>query len=100
MMSGSITTDLVPGKTGSITIPIKRLDAKIRFNIVSGTNTYGNVIFTPRSWRVVRAPKKIMPFSATETDIFNDSSSDFFSLAGIVSKEKAATMAKHSLSIY
>ena len=78
MMSGSITTDLVPGKTGSITIPIKRLDAKIRFNIVSGTNTYGNVIFTPRSWRVVRAPKKIMPFSATETDIFNDSSSDFF----------------------
>lgn len=81
MMSGSVTTDLIPGQTNSITMPLKRIDAKIRFKIVAGSVAAGNeynVTFTPSSWRVCQAPKQVSVFPGTETDLFTDADNDFF----------------------
>lgn len=81
MMSGCVATDLIPGQTTSITVPLKRLDAKIRFKVVSGTQAAGNdydVTFTPKNWRVVQAPKRVSIFPQSDADLFTNLTEDFF----------------------
>ncbi|MEG1983110.1 MAG: fimbrial protein [Alistipes sp.] len=55
---------LSAGVNNNISIPMDRIDAKIRFNITTPTG----VTFTPRDWRVVSVPKSIVVMPNTMTD--------------------------------
>lgn len=56
-MTSGITENVTISANGSAsaTVSLKRVDAKIRFNIT----TPSDVVFTPSDWRVVNVPQKI-----------------------------------------
>ncbi|MEG1864341.1 MAG: FimB/Mfa2 family fimbrial subunit [Alistipes sp.] len=57
---------LTAGQNTAISIPMYRVDAKIRFNIT----TPNGVSFTPQDWRVVAVPKMVSVLPTTITDQF------------------------------
>ncbi|MFA5713269.1 MAG: hypothetical protein WC960_03730 [Bacteroidales bacterium] len=81
MMTGESTLNLDPSSTGTITIPLVRLDAKVHFRVVAGTIAGGNsydVTFIPESWRLVNAPIFINIFPKVEQNLFTSSANNFF----------------------
>ncbi len=53
LMSGTTTADLTANTTNPVSVPLKRVDAKIRFNVT----TAEGVTFTPLDWQVVTVPQ-------------------------------------------
>ncbi|MEG0518284.1 MAG: fimbrial protein [Bacteroidales bacterium] len=81
--NGAISNVTIPTTTNTSTvlgtIKLKKLDSKIQFNIA----TKAGVTFTPRDWRVIKAPKNASLFTSTsdkftkETDYFNTAWANF-----------------------
>lgn len=91
LMTGEVETDLIPGETTKVTLPLKRTDSKITFNVtseaVAGTGI-SDIKFIPGKWRVVNVPAKtyvlqpnVTPSSTLEKDMDATTSQDFFSIA-------------------
>ncbi|MEG2240529.1 MAG: FimB/Mfa2 family fimbrial subunit [Alistipes sp.] len=64
LMCGMLENVTLAGSANTITIPMHRIDAKIRFNITTPTG----VTFTPQDWRVVAVPKTVSVLPNTKTD--------------------------------
>ena len=56
LMSGTTTADLTANTTNPVNVPLKRVDAKIRFNVT----TAEGVTFTPLDWQVVTVPQIVI----------------------------------------
>ena len=74
MMTGEVIANLAANETTTVTIPLKRADSKITFNVKAQNpdpSKYSDFIFLPGKWRVVNAPLKsyILPrtFNAGDT---------------------------------
>lgn len=74
MMTGEVIANLAANETTTVTIPLKRADSKITFNVKAENpdpSKYSDFIFLPGKWRVVNAPLKsyILPrtFNAGDT---------------------------------
>lgn len=73
MMTGETTVNLQAEGTTEVTIPLKRADSKITFNVTAqapANSGYKDFTFIPNSFRVVNAPLKsyILPRSVTAGD--------------------------------
>ena len=80
LMSGMTTADLTANTTNSVNVPLKRVDAKIRFNVT----TAEGVTFTPLDWQVITVPQvaSVLPTEAQgqfkfEGNYFNSNLNNF-----------------------
>ena len=80
LMSGTTTADLTANTTNPVNVPLKRVDAKIRFNVT----TAEGVTFTPLDWQVVTVPQivNVLPTEVQgqfefEGNYFNSSWNNF-----------------------
>lgn len=89
MMTGEVTANLKADETTAVTIPLKRADSKITFNVTAENSKYADFTFIPNSFRVVNVPLKsyILPRvtegGATLTadmDAATDVTKDFYSM--------------------
>ncbi len=92
MMTGEVTANLKADETTAVTIPLKRADSKITFNVTAKNSNYADFTFIPNSFRVVNVPLKsyILPRvtegGATLTtltadmDAATDVTKDFYSM--------------------
>ena len=82
LMSGCLENISLTGKTNTVEIPLRRVDAKIRFNIrtfVHPTDPSKSVTFAPTEWRIVSLPKKVYVLSdPTKKSTFAGDKSNYF----------------------
>lgn len=70
LMTGEVPVNLGPGQNLNVTIPLKRADSKITFNVTAappaGSN-FSDFKFIPGKWRVVNVPAKTWVLPPTVT---------------------------------
>lgn len=89
MMTGEVTATLKADETTTVTIPLKRADSKITFNVTAKNSNYADFTFIPNSFRVVNVPLKsyILPrvtegdaTLSQDMDAATDVTKDFYSM--------------------
>lgn len=81
MMTGEVIANLAANQTTTVTIPLKRADSKITFNVKAQNpdpSKYSDFIFLPGKWRVVNAPLKsyILPRTINAGDTLDTLTED------------------------
>lgn len=96
LMTGEVTADLKANETTTVTIPLKRTDSKITFNVTAATSNanISELEFIPGKWRVVNAPAKtwVLPREVSSLPLTEDLDAatvvgDFFTISETVAPQ-------------
>lgn len=96
LMTGEVTADLKANETTTVTIPLKRTDSKITFNVTAATSNANidDLEFIPGKWRVVNAPAKtwVLPREVSSLPLTEDLDAatvagDFFTISETVAPQ-------------
>lgn len=77
LMTGFLDNCNLIEKTNTVSIPLLRVDAKIRFNIKT-VDDARNLVFEPTEWRIVSLPKKVSLIQGETKNQFSGDKKNYF----------------------
>lgn len=77
LMSGFLDNCNLTEKTNTVSIPLVRVDAKVRFNIKTVVDGR-NLVFEPTEWRVVSLPCKVSLIPSEAKDQYSSNINNYF----------------------